>query len=419
MLFFSNSSLIEMNPLHNTSSPEPVQSQNLYSSMAHTVFENLDTRLPSRYTMTRVVSELFMPTLTLDTEDGVQTRCGRVAIASNFFFTQQQIAPAGLLEQCRVLCDKLLVLVGKHSCSKVPQMCLAPVWNEAGDKECVFLKVDQLFKRYLSKTPVTEVAAAGVLQSIADQRDRRFKMFLSLDRNSSCLEKRKLFEDRISQGTEGENALFQYLDSQDFLSLSNYFLASMSRGPQNEVRSKDSSSENLDIELLCEQILAVQEKIKESRKGSAANWIALTLMWHYSQGDHLPLERLLKQAKQHQNALLKELAPFLTIYSSVFCYDLLALELWSLEGESDEKREQAVMRIVHFLGTKSKELDLSSLCLRELPPIFGVEGYFDRMESLDLSLNNIVSIPPSLCQACPKLSRISGHIGVFSEKASE
>lgn len=378
----------------------------LPSSLGHTTFFNLKTTMPTAFDMTRYSNELYIPTVTLYRESAAQL--GRVAIPSCFFTTAEQISRNDFFKRKKTWSQAFRLIIDRSP--SVQRIKLpASIVNEAGVREEIFLKADQVFRRF-AISPEEGLSAYDILQKIAGKRDNCFRIFWDLHKKHSCLERRKLFSDLEENLSSDEQVLLQYMNGTSFSSLSNYFNSSMRKSAEMAQSSEDDAVVYLEeIATLCDSILSIQEAISRSRRACAANYIALTLLWHYSQGDHLPLERIVKEAQLSDiKRLLDQIKPYLLHYSSIFGYDLLALELWAREGLKEEKREEAVQRIVLYLDGTQSHLDLSDLSLNELPPIFGVEGYFDELQSLDLSLNNIRSLPCGFEKGCPKITKIDG-----------
>src|SRR3990167_8007084 len=69
------------------------------------------------------------------------------------------------------------------------------------------------------------------------------------------------------------------------------------------------------------------------------------------------------------------------------------LNSWASEI-TDENRQEAKLRIENFLNDESKNiLDLSSLSLTSLPPIFNADPFIKRLTKLDISNNRLTSLP--------------------------
>ncbi len=69
------------------------------------------------------------------------------------------------------------------------------------------------------------------------------------------------------------------------------------------------------------------------------------------------------------------------------------LDEWVKQGESGEQRTEAKARIIDFLKDPRKtELSLDRLRLKSLPDIFGEQPFISRLESLDLSYNQLRSL---------------------------
>ncbi|MBS0653325.1 MAG: hypothetical protein JSR39_07340 [Verrucomicrobia bacterium] len=74
------------------------------------------------------------------------------------------------------------------------------------------------------------------------------------------------------------------------------------------------------------------------------------------------------------------------------------LDKWVDEGEPGEQRDRARSVIIEFLKDRSKtKLELSSLDLKGLPPIFDKEPFVLRLETLKLDANILTSLPAEIC----------------------
>ena len=73
-----------------------------------------------------------------------------------------------------------------------------------------------------------------------------------------------------------------------------------------------------------------------------------------------------------------------------------SLNSWEAEI-TDENRQEAKLRIENFLNDESKNtLDLSSLSLTSLPPIFNTDPFIKRLTKLDISRNHLTSLPAEI-----------------------
>src|SRR3989338_6152271 len=73
-----------------------------------------------------------------------------------------------------------------------------------------------------------------------------------------------------------------------------------------------------------------------------------------------------------------------------------SLNSWEAEI-TDENRQEAKLRIENFLNDESKNtLDLSSLSLASLPPIFNTDPFIKRLTKLDISHNRLTSLPSEI-----------------------
>src|SRR3989338_9369768 len=73
-----------------------------------------------------------------------------------------------------------------------------------------------------------------------------------------------------------------------------------------------------------------------------------------------------------------------------------SLNSWEAEI-TDENRQEAKLRIENFLNDESKNtLDLSSLSLTSLPPIFNTDPFIKRLTKLDISHNRLTSLPSEI-----------------------
>src|SRR3972149_2481028 len=62
-----------------------------------------------------------------------------------------------------------------------------------------------------------------------------------------------------------------------------------------------------------------------------------------------------------------------------------------------EDRQRVEQKIIEFLNDKSKNiLDLSSLSLTSLPPIFNTDPFIKRLTKLDISHNRLTSLPAEI-----------------------
>src|SRR3972149_11023463 len=62
-----------------------------------------------------------------------------------------------------------------------------------------------------------------------------------------------------------------------------------------------------------------------------------------------------------------------------------------------EDRQRVEQKIIEFLNDKSKNiLDLSSLSLTSLPPIFNTDPFIKRLTKLDISRNHLTSLPSEI-----------------------
>ncbi len=75
------------------------------------------------------------------------------------------------------------------------------------------------------------------------------------------------------------------------------------------------------------------------------------------------------------------------------------LDDWVKKGKHPDRRDIAQDRIMHFLENPGKtELDLSGLGLKFLPDIFGEKPFVSRLKYLDLSYNQLTSLPKKICE---------------------
>src|SRR3990167_2088752 len=62
-----------------------------------------------------------------------------------------------------------------------------------------------------------------------------------------------------------------------------------------------------------------------------------------------------------------------------------------------EDRQRAEQKIIEFLNDESKNiLNLSSLSLTSLPPIFNTDPFIKRLTKLDISRNHLTSLPAEI-----------------------
>src|SRR3990172_3609002 len=75
-----------------------------------------------------------------------------------------------------------------------------------------------------------------------------------------------------------------------------------------------------------------------------------------------------------------------------------SLNSWAANSWAEEiNRQEAKLRIESFLNDESKNtLDLSSLSLTSLPPIFNTDPFIKRLTKLDISHNRLTSLPSEI-----------------------
>ena len=89
-----------------------------------------------------------------------------------------------------------------------------------------------------------------------------------------------------------------------------------------------------------------------------------------------------------------------------------SLNSWEAEI-TDENRQEAKLRIENFLNDESNNiLDLSSLSLTSLPPIFNTDPFIKRLTKLDISRNHLTSLPSEIggLQALQELNVASNRL---------
>src|SRR3989338_5707822 len=89
-----------------------------------------------------------------------------------------------------------------------------------------------------------------------------------------------------------------------------------------------------------------------------------------------------------------------------------SLNSWEAEI-TDENRQEAKLRIENFLNDESNNiLDLSSLSLTSLPPIFNTDPFIKRLTKLDISRNQLTSLPAEIggLQALQELNVASNRL---------
>ena len=76
----------------------------------------------------------------------------------------------------------------------------------------------------------------------------------------------------------------------------------------------------------------------------------------------------------------------------------LTLEAWASEGEPEEKRGLAKDKIIAFLkDPKQTQLSLAEMGLKSLPPVFDNGSLVSRLNHLDLSGNQLTTLPVPIC----------------------
>lgn len=82
------------------------------------------------------------------------------------------------------------------------------------------------------------------------------------------------------------------------------------------------------------------------------------------------------------------------------------LNLWVAQGDCQEKRAEAALRIRAFLNHKTeRSLILSYLCLKSSPDIFAEEPFISRLQILNLSFNSLEQLSKTI-SCCKQLSAL-------------
>src|SRR3989304_6089190 len=95
-----------------------------------------------------------------------------------------------------------------------------------------------------------------------------------------------------------------------------------------------------------------------------------------------------------------------------------SLNSWEAEI-TDENRQEAKLRIENFLNDESNNiLDLSSLSLTSLPPIFNTDPFIKRLTKLDISRNQLTSLPAEIggLQALQRLNVYNNRLTSLPEE---
>src|SRR3989338_2043867 len=95
-----------------------------------------------------------------------------------------------------------------------------------------------------------------------------------------------------------------------------------------------------------------------------------------------------------------------------------SLNSWEAEI-TDENRQEAKLRIENFLNDESNNiLDLSSLSLTSLPPIFNTDPFIKRLTKLDISSNQLTSLPAEIggLQALQRLNVYNNRLTSLPEE---
>lgn len=407
----------------------------LPSSLAHTEFTGLTSVIPSHLETFLCGNVIRLPAYYIPSvTQGVSrsnhkiNTCGRLSLLSAFFFSQEQYQVSNSLP------GKLYAMVQQLQINwDISQGVLAPlevnmytIEGLSAEKSIFYLKIDQVAARFGLKSSIErktftrapiEQRASYVLQQVLQRNEIRFLMFWDLHTQHSQLSSSNLSrysEDCNKENTESSlftDALQRYYEQLDFKRLNNYLTTAHEAVPRiSGMFSKESPQYQDAVTQHANEILEIANALEEGKSALQANCIAFALMWQYSQGEYFPLQELIIRAK-HSTAsveyrVLSCIAPFLKHYAPVFGFDLLTTELWVMEGNQEERRKEALIRVIHFLEGTTKKLDLSYLYLQNLPPIFFQDGYFKALEQLDITGNAFSEVPDAVRLACPHLKSI-------------